>query len=146
RSSLAWALSGTIAEALRRRLGREVELVHIVTQGDRSAAAIETLGGTGVVVNALRDALLAGEIDLAVHSLKDLPTAPADGLELAAVPSRARPEDVLVCPDGRRLAELGPGDRVGTGSPRRAAQLRALGQGFEVVAIRGNVDTRIKKA
>jgi hydroxymethylbilane synthase len=135
-----------VAQTLRRRLGCEVELVEVVTTGDRSSAPIETLGGTGVFVSALRDALLGGEVDLAVHSLKDLPTAPADGLELAAVPPRARPEDVLVCPDGRRLAELGPTDRVGTGSPRRAAQLRALGQGFEVVAIRGNVDTRIKKA
>ena len=146
RSALAWAQSEMVAEAVRTGLGRPVELVPIVTEGDRSRAHLSQIGGTGVFVSALRDALLAGEIDFAVHSLKDLPTAPAEGLVLAAVPKRADVRDVLVCPSGRRLAELGPGDRVGTGSPRRAAQLRALGLGFEVVPIRGNVDTRIKMA
>ncbi|MEX5631128.1 hydroxymethylbilane synthase [Parafrankia sp. FMc2] len=146
RSALALAQSGQIAETLRARLGRPVELVEIVTEGDRSQAAISQIGGTGVFVSALRDALLAGEIDLAVHSLKDLPTATPAGLVLAAVPPRADTRDVLVSPGGRTLAELGPDARVGTGSPRRAAQLRALGHGFEVVPIRGNVDTRIKKA
>ncbi|WP_026240233.1 hydroxymethylbilane synthase [Parafrankia discariae] len=146
RSALARAQSEQVAETLRSRLNRPVELVLIVTAGDQSQAAISQIGGTGVFVSALRDALLAGEIDLAVHSLKDLPTATPDGLVLAAVPPRVDPRDVLVSPSGRRLRELGPGARVGTGSPRRAAQLRALGYGFEVVPIRGNVDTRIKKA
>jgi hydroxymethylbilane synthase len=146
RSALALAQSGLVADDLRARLGIEVELVQIVTVGDRNQGDISQLGGTGVFVSALRDALLAGEIDLAVHSLKDLPTATPDGLVLAAVPRREDTRDVLVSPSGRRLADLGPGARVGTGSPRRAAQLRALGLGFDVVAIRGNVDTRIKKA
>lgn len=146
RSALARAQSETVAQTLRARFGKPVEPVLIVTEGDRSREEISQIGGTGVFVSALRDALLAGEIDFAVHSLKDLPTATPNGLVLAAVPRRADPRDVLVSPSGRRLAELGPGDRVGTGSPRRAAQLRALGHGFEVVPIRGNVDTRLKKA
>jgi len=146
RSALALAQSGMMAAELRARLGVEVELVHIVTEGDRNRAEIGQLGGTGVFVSALRDALLAGEVDLAVHSLKDLPTAAPEGIALAAIPPREDVRDVLVSPSGRRLAELGPGARVGTGSPRRAAQLRALGLGLEVVSIRGNVETRIKKA
>ncbi|OHV49265.1 hydroxymethylbilane synthase [Pseudofrankia sp. BMG5.36] len=146
RSALALAQSGMVADELRARLGVEVDLVHIVTEGDRNKAAINQLGGTGVFVSALRDALLAGEIDLAVHSLKDLPTAQPEGITLAAIPPREDVRDVLISPSGRRLAELGPGARIGTGSARRAAQLLALGLGLEVVAIRGNVDTRIKKA
>ncbi|WP_322761813.1 hydroxymethylbilane synthase [Frankia sp. Cr2] len=145
-SPLALAQSSLVASWLRERLGRQVELVHIVTAGDRSQEAISQLGGTGVFVSALREALLAGEIDLAVHSLKDLPTAPPDGLVIAAVPPRADPRDVVVTPSGRKLSEFRPGSTVGTGSPRRAAQLRALGLGLNVVPIRGNVDTRIKKA
>lgn len=146
RSMLAVAQSGIVADELRARLGVEVELVHIVTDGDRLRGEISQLGGTGVFVSALRDALLAGEGDLAVHSLKDLPTAPHPRIALAAVPPREDVRDVLVAPCGRRLAELPAGARVGTGSPRRAAQLRALGLGLEVVSIRGNVDTRIKLA
>jgi hydroxymethylbilane synthase len=146
RSALALAQSGTIAARLRDEVGCAVDLVPIVTEGDRSAADISQIGGTGVFVSALRDALLAGGIDLAVHSLKDLPTATPPGLVLAAVPTREDTRDVLVSPSGRRLAELGPGTRVATGAPRRAAQLRALNLGIEVVAIRGNVDTRLKKA
>ncbi|WP_322753992.1 MULTISPECIES: hydroxymethylbilane synthase [unclassified Frankia] len=145
-SALALAQSSLVASWLRERLGRQVELVHIVTAGDRSQEAISQLGGTGVFVSALREALVAGEIDLAVHSLKDLPTATPDGLVIAAVPPRADPRDVVVTPSGRKLSDLGPGGTVGTGSPRRAAQLRALGLGLNVVPIRGNVDTRIKKA
>jgi hydroxymethylbilane synthase len=99
----------------------------------------------GVFVSALRDALLRGEVDVAVHSLKDLPTAPHDGIALAAVPPREDPRDVVVARDGLTLGELPAGARVGTGSPRRAAQLRALGLGFDVEGIRGNVDTRIRK-
>jgi hydroxymethylbilane synthase len=144
RSALALAQSSTVAEAVRRH-GRDVELVEVVTEGDRSTDAIATLGGTGVFVTELRRQLLAGSIDLAVHSLKDLPTQPADGLVVAAVPQREDPRDALVNRDGVTLAELPSGSRVGTGSPRRTAQLRALGLGLEIVAIRGNVDTRLRK-
>ncbi|MCK9924566.1 hydroxymethylbilane synthase [Frankia sp. AgPm24] len=146
RSALAMAQSGMIADQLRAQVGCEVDLIPIVTAGDRSAAEISQIGGTGVFVSALRDALLAQEIDLAVHSLKDLPTATPPGLVLAAVPPREDTRDVLVSPSGRRLRELGRGARVATGSPRRAAQLRALRLDLDVVPIRGNVDTRIKKA
>jgi hydroxymethylbilane synthase len=143
RSALALAQSGLVAEELRVA-GHVVELVELSTDGDRSAGAVVDLG-VGVFVNELRRALIAGEIDLAVHSLKDLPTAPEPAIALAAVPLRADPRDALVARDGATLTELPSGSRVGTGSPRRAAQLRALGYGFEIVAIRGNVDTRIAK-
>ena len=143
-SALALAQSGLVADALREQ-GLEVDLVHITTQGDTSTEAISQLGGTGVFVNALRDALLAGDIDVAVHSYKDLPTAPADGLVIAAVPQRQDARDVLVARDGLTLGELPTGARIGTGSPRRTAQLNALGLGVEVVPVRGNVDTRIGK-
>ena len=141
-SALAMAQSGGIAAGLRE-LGHDVELVQITTKGDTSSAAIAQLGGTGVFVTALRDALLAGEIDLAVHSYKDLPTAAADGLVIAAVPARLDARDALVARDGLTLGELPVGARVGTGSPRRTAQLHALGMGLEIVPVRGNVDTRI---
>jgi len=150
RSALALVQSRWVAERLEKALvaaGRPgvVELVEVTTHGDRTKASLSTLGGTGVFVSALRDALLDGSIDLAVHSLKDLPTAPADGLVVAAIPEREDSRDVLVARDGLTLAELPAGARVGTGSPRRAAQLRALGLGHEVVDIRGNVDTRLRK-
>jgi hydroxymethylbilane synthase len=144
-STLALAQSGGVAATLIAELGRQVEMVSVQTQGDLSSAAISQLGGTGVFVTALRDALLTGDVDLAVHSYKDLPTAPADGLVIAAVPPRQDPRDVLVARDGKTLGELPTGSRVGTGSPRRTAQLRALGFGLEVVPIRGNVDTRLGK-
>jgi hydroxymethylbilane synthase len=121
------------------------EIVHIVTEGDRSPAAMTEIGGTGVFVSALRTALLNDEIDVAVHSFKDLPTAPAEGITVAAVPAREDPRDALVARDGLVLGELPPGSRVGTGSPRRAAQLQALGLGLEIVPLRGNVDTRLRK-
>ncbi len=144
KSALALAQASAIAEAITARTGRAVELVGITTYGDTTKATLARIGGTGVFVNALRDALLEGRIDLAVHSLKDLPTTQPDGLVIAAVPPREDPRDVLCARDGRKLAELPAGARVGTGSPRRAAQLRALGYGLEVVAIRGNVDTRLR--
>jgi hydroxymethylbilane synthase len=141
-SALALAQSGQVADALRA-LGHDVELVHITTQGDSSTAAIAQLGATGVFVTALREALLAGDVDLAVHSYKDLPTAPADGLVIAAVPARQDARDALVARDGLTLGELPAGSRIGTGSPRRTAQLRALGMDLDIVPVRGNVDTRI---
>ena len=144
RSALATAQAQRVADDLTARTGRAVELVPVTTYGDTSREALAQIGGTGVFVSALRDALLAGDVDLAVHSLKDLPTADADGILLAAVPPREDPRDVLVARDGLGLAELPAGSRVGTGSPRRAAQLRALGLGLVVVAVRGNVDTRLR--
>jgi hydroxymethylbilane synthase len=144
-SQLALTQSQHVADALTAASGVPVELVHVSTYGDRSTEAIAQLGGTGVFVSALRDALHAGTVDLAVHSFKDLPTAPAPGLTVAAVPPREDPRDVLVARDGLTLGELPPGSRVGTGAPRRMAQLRALGLGLEVVPIRGNVDTRMGK-
>ncbi len=144
-SALAIAQSGQVAATIISELGVQVELVTVETAGDISSAAIAQIGGTGVFVTALRDALLADEVDLAVHSYKDLPTAPAPGLVIAAVPVREDPRDVLVARDGLTLGELPEGSRVGTGSPRRTAQLRGLGMGLEIVPIRGNVDTRIGK-
>jgi hydroxymethylbilane synthase len=146
RSALAVVQSGMVADAVTAATGRAVELVEITTHGDTSQAAnepIAQLGGTGVFVNALRDALLADEVDFAVHSLKDLPTAAPERLALAAVPEREDVRDVLVAGDGRKLADLPTGARIGTGSPRRAAQLRLLRPDIEVVAVRGNVDTRV---
>jgi hydroxymethylbilane synthase len=136
-------LSAQLAQVLPDR-SIEIELIEVTTHGDVTKASLSSLGGTGVFVSALRDALLAGEIDFAVHSLKDLPTAPAEGLVLAAIPTREDPRDVLIARDGLTLSELPIGSTVGTGSPRRAAQLRALGFGLEVVDVRGNVDTRLK--
>jgi hydroxymethylbilane synthase len=144
-SALALAQSGAIADRIRVELGREVVLVRIQTEGDVNRAAIAQIGGTGVFVTALRDALTAHEVDLAVHSYKDLPTAVAPGLAIAAVPLREDPRDALVARDGLTIGELPAGARIGTGSPRRTAQLLGLGLGHEVVPIRGNVDTRIGK-
>ncbi|MDX6331934.1 MAG: hydroxymethylbilane synthase [Streptomycetaceae bacterium] len=147
RSALAMAQSGQVAEQVRQLTGRPVELVEITTYGDTSREHLAQIGGTGVFVSALRDALLAGKIDLAVHSLKDLPTADAEGLTLAAIPVREDPRDALVARDGLSFEQLPDGARIGTGSPRRMAQLnhwaRTMGRAIETVPIRGNVDTRI---
>ncbi|TDE10875.1 hydroxymethylbilane synthase [Jiangella asiatica] len=143
-SALALVQARSIADALRER-GHDVELVEITTKGDVSRAPLDRIGGTGVFVTALRDALLDRRVDLAVHSLKDLPTAPADGLVVAAVPEREDPRDALCARDGLKLSDLPDGAQVGTGSPRREAQLRALGLGLTVVGLRGNVDTRLGK-
>ncbi|MEU8255963.1 hydroxymethylbilane synthase [Micromonospora inaquosa] len=141
-SALAMAQSGQVAEALTAATGRPVELVEVVTAGDRSSAPVHRLG-VGVFVSALRDALTAGTIDFAVHSYKDLPTAAAGGLHIAAVPARQDPRDALVARAGRTLAELPPGATVGTGALRRIAQLHALGLQLEVTPVRGNIDTRL---
>jgi len=143
-SKLALAQSGLVADALTAATGRPVELVEIVTAGDRSAAPVAQLG-VGVFVSALREALIAKEIDFAVHSYKDLPTAPAEGLVIAAVPLRADPRDALVARADATLADLGTGARIGTGAVRRIAQLHAARRGWEPVPIRGNVDTRLRK-
>lgn len=142
-SALAIAQTSTVAERLRAA-GHTVELVEISTAGDKSTAPVAELG-VGVFVSALRDALVRREVDVAVHSYKDLPTAPDPRLVIAAVPAREDPRDALVARDGKVLGELPPGARIGTGSPRRTAQLQALGLGLDVVPIRGNVDTRIRK-
>ncbi len=146
RSPLAMAQAGGVAATILAMLGRDVGLVEITTRGDVDPGAIAAIGGTGVFVTALREALLEGRIDLAVHSLKDLPTAVADGLVVAAVPPREDPRDVFCHPAGLTLGEMPRGARIGTGSPRRTAQINALGLGLEIVPIRGNVDTRLKKA
>ncbi|MGI5213210.1 hydroxymethylbilane synthase [Plantactinospora sp. CA-290183] len=143
-SALALAQSRAVADAVQAATGRQVELVEVVTAGDRSSAPVHRLG-VGVFVSALRDALVAKEIDFAVHSYKDLPTAGQDGLLIAAVPPREDPRDALVAQDGRTLAELPPGSTVGTGALRRIAQLHALGLQLTVTPIRGNVDSRIRR-
>ncbi|MFI1681329.1 hydroxymethylbilane synthase [Streptomyces sp. NPDC020607] len=147
RSKLAMTQSGHVAEAVQKLTGRPVELVEITTYGDTSREHLAQIGGTGVFVAALREALASGEVDFAVHSLKDLPTAQPAELTLAAVPVREDPRDALVARDGLTFAELPDGARVGTGSPRRMAQLNAYarnhGMSIRTVPIRGNVDTRI---
>ncbi|MFF1724932.1 hydroxymethylbilane synthase [Streptomyces sviceus] len=148
RSKLALAQSGRVAEAVSQVTGRPVELVEITTYGDVSKEALAQIGGTGVFVTALREALLKGEVDFAVHSLKDLPTGQPDELVLAALPEREDPRDVIVARDALKFTDLPPGARIGTGSPRRTAQLnayaRAHGLDIETVAIRGNIDTRVR--
>lgn len=142
------AQSGLVADAVRKVTGRAVELVEITTYGDVSREHLAQIGGTGVFVTALRDALLGGEVDFAVHSLKDLPTTQPADLVLAAVPVREDPRDVLVARDALKFTDLPPGARIGTGSPRRTAQLNAYARGhgldIETVPVRGNVDTRIR--
>jgi hydroxymethylbilane synthase len=145
-SLLARTQTGLVVAALTAANPNvEVDTVLVSTEGDRSTAPLEQLGGTGVFVSALRDALLAGEIDVAVHSFKDLPTTEQPEIVVAAVPIRADPRDALCARDGLTLLELPSGARVGTGSPRRAAQLQALDLGLEIVPIRGNVDTRLAR-
>ncbi len=142
-SSLALAQARGVADALAAA-GARVEIVTVATAGDRSGGPIAEIG-VGVFTSALRDALATGEVDVAVHSYKDLPTGPDPRFAAPAVPAREDPRDALISRDGRHLADLGPKAVIGTGSPRRAAQLRALGHGFEVTGLRGNVDTRIRK-
>ncbi|WIM96042.1 hydroxymethylbilane synthase [Actinoplanes oblitus] len=143
-SKLALTQSRMVADELTAATGRAVELVRIVTPGDTSSAPVAQLG-VGVFVSALRDALLADEIDFAVHSYKDLPTGEHPRLHIAAVPRREDPRDVLIARDGRALADLPPGSVVGTGAVRRIAQLRALGLELQVTPIRGNIDTRMAR-
>lgn len=143
-SKLALTQSQMVADELTAATGRAVELVRILTPGDTSSAPVAQLG-VGVFVSALRDALLAGEIDFAVHSYKDLPTAEHPRLAIAAVPRREDPRDVLVARDGLALADLPPGSTIGTGAVRRIAQLRALGLELQLTPIRGNIDTRISR-
>ncbi len=142
-SALALTQAGHVADAIRSA-GCPVELVVVRTSGDESSAPVAEIG-VGVFTTALREALATGQVDFAVHSYKDLPTAPDHRLTLAAVPVREDPRDALIARDRMVLGELPVGSVVGTGSPRRSSQLHALGLGLEVVGLRGNVDTRIRK-
>jgi hydroxymethylbilane synthase len=144
-SALARAQAVAVAEPLRQALGVDVELVVLRSAGDETTAPLTDVGGNGVFVGAVRAALVRGEVDLAVHSLKDIPTAADETVVLAAVPARQDPRDALVSDGARTLTELPVGATVGTGSPRRRAQLDALGFGLSVVGIRGNVDSRIRQ-
>ena len=143
RSALATTQSRWVADRLRAA-GHEVELVEITTEGDVSGELLTAIGGTGVFAAAIRKALKDDRVDLAVHSLKDLPTTPEPGLVIAAVPVREDSRDVRVARDGLTLGELPAGSTVGTGSPRRTAQLATLGLGLDIRPIRGNVDTRLR--
>ncbi len=145
RSALAQAQSGHVATALEGVIGRPVELVPITSEGDTNRASLSEIGGQGIFATRLREALLAGECDLLVHSLKDLPTAQPDGLVIAATPQREDARDVAITRDGIPLQLLEPGSLVGTGSPRRIAQVHRRAPRAEVVDIRGNVDSRLAR-
>jgi hydroxymethylbilane synthase len=144
-SKLARWQSDWVAEQLRMR-GVAVEIVEITTSGDvQQVGPVAAIGGVGVFTKEIQAALLAGDVDLAVHSLKDLPTQQAAGLTLAATPPRENPADALIGANGSTLEILPTGSRIGTGSQRRRAQLLALRPDFEMLDIRGNVDTRLRK-
>ena len=145
RSLMARTQAGQVAQMITARTGRSVELVPVTTFGDVSTADLASIGGTGVFVSTLRERLLAGEVDLAVHSLKDLPTAEPEGIVLAAVPARDDPRDALAARGGAKLADLPQGARVGTGSTRRVGELRALRRDLDYVPIRGNADSRLAR-
>lgn len=143
-SPLAQAQAQEVAEALRRRVpGIEVTLRTISTRGDRDQRTALPDLGLGIFTREIEKALLAGEINVAVHSLKDLETQLPPGLAIGAVPVRMDPRDVLVSAGGRPMADLPAGARVGTGSPRRGALVRAMRPDLEVLSIRGNVGTRL---
>jgi hydroxymethylbilane synthase len=142
---MAIAQSRLVAEQITKTTGHEVEIVGVTTLGDVSRAQLTQIGGTGVFVSALRDALRNNEVDFAVHSLKDLPAIQPRDVALAAVPARDDPRDALIARDAAKLADLAAGARIGTGSPRRAAQLCALRTDLRCVPIRGNVGTRMAK-
>ena len=155
-SRLALTQSGQVAEALMAagapgensgalRDGLDIDLVTVRTDGDGDRTPLRSLGGVGVFAARLRHALLDGEVDLVVHSFKDLPTQPVEGLEVICVPPREDPHDALCARNGLTLAALPEGARVGTGSPRRAAQLLATRPDLEVVDLRGNVPTRLAR-
>ena len=143
-SALALIQSSTLAAAVAEKACATVEMVRVRTEGDVNSGPLATIGGTGIFVTAVRAALADGRVDLIVHSFKDLPTASAAGLALAAVPAREDPSDALCARDGFTLATLPPGARVGTGSPRRTAQLLSHRPDLRVTPVRGNVDTRLR--
>lgn len=141
-SALALTQTRTVASDLQQR-GLHVKVQTFTTEGDINRASLASLGGVGVFAAALRVALLEGHCDLVVHSLKDLPTVPVDGLVVAATPTREDPRDVLVARDSLGLADLPAGSRIGTGSPRRARQIALARPDITLVDIRGNVPTRV---
>ncbi|HEX9551798.1 MAG TPA: hydroxymethylbilane synthase [Streptosporangiaceae bacterium] len=145
RSPMAMAQSAHVAGLVTARTGHQVELVGLTTFGDVSQADLAQIGGTGVFVSELRKRLLGGDIDFAVHSLKDLPTGQDSALTLAAVPPREDPRDALAARNGAKLADLPTAARIGTGSPRRAAQLLMIRPDLRPVPIRGNAGTRLGK-
>ncbi|QIS06453.1 hydroxymethylbilane synthase [Nocardia brasiliensis] len=142
-SLLALTQAGMIRDELVAA-GHPAELVVVKTAGDLSAEPVQQIG-VGVFTSALRDELAAGAIDIAVHSYKDLPTVQDERFTIAAIPAREDPRDALVARDGLVLGELPAGAKVGTSAPRRASQLRALGLGLDIVALRGNLDTRLRR-
>lgn len=144
-SALALTQSGMAGTQVADAGEFEVELVTVKTEGDVLTGPLSQMGGTGVFAAFLRQQILEGEVDFAVHSLKDLPTLPCEGLTIAAIPEREDPRDALVARDGLTLDTLPTGARVGTGSPRRAAQIRALRPDIKIVDIRGNVGTRLAR-
>lgn len=142
-SALAMTQTRTVAEALSAASGQEHELIRVKTEGDVTTGPLSQLGGTGVFAAALRLSLLEGGCDVAIHSLKDLPTAQPEGLVIAATPVRVDVRDALCARNGLTLEQLPAGSSVGTGSPRRGAQLKAARPDLEIVDIRGNVGTRL---
>ena len=142
-SLLATTQAGAVRDALVAA-GHDAELVIVSTEGDRSQAPIADIG-VGVFTAALREAIADGTVDMAVHSYKDLPTAPDERFVIAAIPVREDARDALVARDGMVLGELPTGSVIGTSSPRRTAQLRALGLGLEIRPLRGNLDTRLNR-
>lgn len=145
RSQLAVTQAQTVADALAGLTGRPAELVLVTTEGDTTGGSLVQFGGVGVFVGAVREAILDGRADVGVHSLKDLPTAEHDELSVVATPVREDPRDAFCGIDGATLADLPVAATVGTGSPRRASQLRALRPDLNVIDIRGNVDTRLAR-
>ena len=143
RSQLAVTQAQTVADALSALTSRPAELVLVTTEGDTSPGSLVGFGGVGVFVGAVREAIVDGRADVGVHSLKDLPTAPHPDLVVVATPVREDPRDAFCGIDGATLADLPVAATVGTGSPRRASQLRALRPDLNVIDIRGNVDTRL---
>lgn len=145
RSALAQAQSGHVAAALEKISGRRVELVPITSEGDTNRASLSEIGGQGIFATRLREALLAGECYFLVHSLKDLPTAIPEGLVIAATPVREDARDVVITRGGTPLHQLRSASKVGTGSPRRIAQVRRRAPHAQVVDLRGNVDSRLQR-
>lgn len=144
-SNLAQSQSRLVAHAIEALSGRSVELVPIASEGDTNRASLSEIGGRGIFATRLRDALFDGACDFLVHSLKDLPTAVPDGLVIAATPARENARDVAITRDATPLHRLAAGARVGTGSPRRIAQVGIRAPHVEVVDIRGNIDSRLER-
>lgn len=143
-SQLAMWQAEWVSAQLQQR-GHQIELVKISTQGDVSTASLSQVGGQGVFTKEIQNALLDERVDVAVHSLKDLPTLPVPGLQIAAVPERESTLDCLISANDLRFEQLPAGARVGTGSSRRGAQLLAWRPDIEIADIRGNVDSRLRK-